>query len=302
MTKKPAAKQVMSPSPFSASREREELERALLPSSSSSAAIDGQRTSPTASSATQSYVPTAVPIVYDTSNGSNDNVPSVTAEFATATIADLPPPPPPPPSDAAATGMANNYAGASASAVKMEKSEKPDYYDDDIIVRPEPPSASMYSTESTHPSAPAYNNLRPTTEQKTTASQLRAANVRGGIAYVEEISNVTRIEGQRKKGLINRTATDTQVKVANARAARKAGMADEGLTVSEDLYHTNNNVDADGDKKGVKKADEIDGDDNRSPYKQRQTKGKGGYEVSEYDVAEYETGSYDITEYKSVYD
>jgi len=79
------------------------------------------------------------------------------------------------------------------------------------------------------------------------------------------------------------------LKNANAKAARKAGRADEGLK-------------ADGEMNYTEEENEKEKEARDCLYGANKKEGKGGYEVKEYDVAEYDTFEYDVTEYKSVYD
>jgi len=170
-------------------------------------------------------------------------------------------------------------------------------YDDDVIVRPEPPlSAYDYQVDNYYPSAPVlptHTSNLPSTEKLATTAQLRAANFRGGLAQEEEFGDVAR--GQRERGAIQ-NHTDRNVKVANAKAARKAWRGDEGLTVDEGIHNLNNLKESENRQ--------VEDDDDVVPYgcTQRRKVGKGGYEVKEYDTAEYDTTQYDVAEYKSVYD
>ena len=114
-------------------------------------------------------------------------------------------------------------------------------YDDDVIVRPEPPlSAYDYQVDNYYPLAPVlptHTSYLPSTKRLTTTAQLRAANFRGGLAQEEEFGDVAR--GQRERGAIQ-NHTDRNVNVANAKATRKAWRGDEGLTVDEGIPNLNN--------------------------------------------------------------
>lgn len=281
MTKKPAAQPKMSPSPFSSSAEREELERALLLSTTTTAAEQSDTTSP------QNFVlvPTAVPIVGDTFD-ENNGVPVVAV--ATSMTASLPPPPSAP--AVASSSRTNDANNDHKKSTKKNES----FIDDDVIVRPEPPSHTNdnnFFPLPTAPTIPTYTTHLPSTQQHTASAQLRAANVRGNISSEEEKVDVAR--AQRQRNAINYHA-DEAVMTANAKAARKAGRRDEGLTVDEGMHHSGADT-----REGEK---QVDDDGELRPYGNNRKQGQRGYDVNEYDTAEYDTGDYDVTEYKSVYD
>jgi len=278
MTKKPTThtRPGMSPSPFSSSAERAELERALLSSTTASSVEQ----SSTSSQNPNYFVPTAVPIVGDTFNEHGIPVMAV----ATATIASLPPPP------SASAAMASNIRTNDENSHKKSTKKSESFLDDDgVIVRPEPPSYTTNSGNNnfplpTAPTIPTYTTNLPSTQQLTTSAQLRAANVCGTILSEEEMVGVARAQRQRSAIQYH---DDEAVMRGNVRAARKAGRSDEGLTVDEgvhDIYNLNSG--AEGEKQ------EDDKQKHRKP----------GYEVNEYDTTEYDTGEYDTAEYKSMYD
>ncbi|KAL9187683.1 hypothetical protein ACHAXT_006061 [Thalassiosira profunda] len=264
MTKKPPARtsQQPPPAPFTSAAEREDLERALLSSTTESEASQ------------QSYVPTAVPIVAEVFD--ENGAPS----YAASVTASLPPPPP-------------RNAVAASTASKAEKSTKKEYEDDDVIVRPEPPSYNASDALPSAPVLPTHASGLPSTKQRTDQSLLRAANVKGRISAEEEDAAVAR--AQRGLGQMQHKA-GVEVKVANAKAARKVWQSDEGLTVDEGIHHLNLGANGTANK-GCKKKEE---DEDVRPYKQAD--GKPGYETSEYETKEYETSEYGVSEYKSVYD
>mmetsp|Transcript_25476 Transcript_25476/g.61237 ORF Transcript_25476/g.61237 Transcript_25476/m.61237 type:complete len:272 (+) Transcript_25476:97-912(+) len=269
MTKKPASQPGIPRSPFSSSAEREELERALLTSTGSS----------DCDSASQNVVPTAVPIVAgDTFDESSAPVMAVASSFPG--VASLPRPPP-----STSETVASRRTKATAHYKKSANFDKSESFaEDDVIVRSEPPSYNEYDFPLPTASVlPTHTSNFSSSEQLTTSTQLRAANVRGGISSEEEIVDVER--AQRMRSAIH-YHTDEAVKAANANAARKAGTSDEGLTVDEGIHHLDSKV------------EEKEEDDDVKPY----GTGKGGYEVENYDVADYDTSEYDVAEYKSVYE
>eukprot|EP00584_Thalassiosira_punctigera_P026825 CAMPEP_0172577538 /NCGR_PEP_ID=MMETSP1067-20121228/138283_1 /TAXON_ID=265564 ORGANISM="Thalassiosira punctigera, Strain Tpunct2005C2" /NCGR_SAMPLE_ID=MMETSP1067 /ASSEMBLY_ACC=CAM_ASM_000444 /LENGTH=343 /DNA_ID=CAMNT_0013370227 /DNA_START=82 /DNA_END=1113 /DNA_ORIENTATION=- len=341
MTKEPIDKPRVRPSPFSSNAEREELERLTA-------------TATTSQSRQADVIPTVTAVPVMNPFDQNNYVPPA---MAVATYASLPPPP----GSAHAAAAASSRYGTTradsnrATMATTKKSEKEEYDDGGITVRPEPPSHRDGNALRTAPSLPTYKSVLPSAEQKTTSSQLRAATAKGSIEAGEEVASVARAQRSVKKtvdeevrvanakasrkawrpdeGLTDksvlpsaeqkttssqlRAATakgsilaeqeaasvaraqrsvkktvDEKVRAANAKAYRKVGRPDEGLTVGEDRYHLKS--DSGGERR------EGEDDNNAKLYSKKQ--GKGGYEVNEYDVKEYDTLDYDVKEYKSVYD
>eukprot|EP01083_Nonionella_stella_P302111 1040343_1 len=119
-------------------------------------------------------------------------------------------PPPPARSSATASSSRNSRTSSnihyqSQKSLNSEKNESfVEEYDDDVIVRPEPPlSAHDYQVDNYYPSAPVlptHTSHLPSAERLATTAQLRAANFRGGLAQEEEFGDVAR--GQRERGAI----------------------------------------------------------------------------------------------------
>jgi len=272
MTKEPIDKPRVRPSPFSSNAEREELERLTA-------------TATTSQSRQADVIPTVTAVPVMNPFDQNNYVPPA---MAVATYASLPPPP----GSAHAAAAASSRYGTTradsnrATMATTKKSEKEEYDDGGITVRPEPPSHRDGNALRTAPSLPTYKSVLPSAEQKTTSSQLRAATAKGSILAEQEAASVARAQRSVKK------TVDEKVRAANAKAYRKVGRPDEGLTVGEDRYHLKS--DSGGERR------EGEDDNNAKLYSKKQ--GKGGYEVNEYDVKEYDTLDYDVKEYKSVYD
>mmetsp|Transcript_9540 Transcript_9540/g.20130 ORF Transcript_9540/g.20130 Transcript_9540/m.20130 type:complete len:307 (+) Transcript_9540:94-1014(+) len=304
MSKKSTAKpKRVAASPFSASAEREELERAfLLPSTTTTGTSTTSSSSASASHNPNNFVPTAVPITND-----NAYITS-SAPVAVATIASLPPPPPSQSQAYSRSGTTHNTTTANAQRTTTNKFEKSESdLDGEVIVRTEPPPSSSYNASSyntsynstynttyddgsTRPTAPplSYESNLPSTQQQQTRSQLRAANAMGAIASNEEMAGVARAQRHAPSSIPH-----NQLKNANVNAATKARTADEGLKAHGEVNYSKE------EEEGSKGKDEAQ-EDLYGTEKKRGT--GGGYEVNEYDVAEYDTIDYDVTEYKSVYD
>eukprot|EP01083_Nonionella_stella_P255888 877685_1 len=131
----------ISPAPFSSSTEREELERALLSSTGSASAQSFYRDATASSSSQQqNFVPTAVAIL---PNGAYDNNGMPAMAVAASVTASLPPPP----ARSSATASSSRNSRTSSNihyqnqkSLNSEKNESfVEEYDDDVIVRPEPP-------------------------------------------------------------------------------------------------------------------------------------------------------------------
>ena len=299
MTKKPpattqqSAADIPPPSPFaSASAEREDLERALLQSS-------------TTSSQQQNYVvPTAVPITTNDVFDENNLSPPVVAAAATTL--------PPRTSSSINASSANNkttcnnaYKSKSATNTHDKKTDSfidcdnGEEDDNGIIVRPD--TDTNYNNLPTASTIPTYTSNLPKTQQLTTSSQLRVANVLGNISSEDEVASVAR--AQRQTPLIQGT-TNNAIQYANVKAATKKYKSDEGLTVDDRIHELTSSTKA----RANELKDNFDNDIrpySNKPQQQEQKDGKkkeGGYEVKEYETSEYETSEYETSEYKSVYD
>lgn len=276
MTKKPSTStteqaDIPPPSPFvSASAEREELER--LVSSTSSAT-----TRSSSSSSRQNYIPTAVPIT----NGDrfDENAPVAVA----TSVASLP-------SSSASAAVSNN----NASTTKKESSKSDDKSLDDDDIKVEAITNNNFNNNiPTASTLPTHTVHIPSTQQQTTQSLLRAANVGGQIRSEEEFASVAR--AARHKPSIQ-SNTDNLVQIANTKAKPNKYKQDEGLTVDEAIHHLSNST---LHKLEIPSTTESD----IRPYSNAPAKAKGGgYETKEYETKEYETSEYETSEYKSVYD
>jgi len=277
MTKKPPKStteraDIPPPSPFvSASAEREQLER--LVSSTSSATIARSSTS-----SQQNYIPTAVPIT--SGDRFNENAPVAVA----TSVASLP-------SSSASAAVSNN--NASTTKKESSKSDDKSLDDDDIKVEAITNNNFINNNIPTASTLPTHTAHIPSTQQQTTQSLLRAANVGGQIRSEEEFASVAR--AARHKPSIQ-SNTDNLVQIANTKAKPNKYKQDEGLTVDEGIHHLSNST---LKKLEIPSTTESD----IRPYSNTPSKAKGGgYETKEYETKEYETSDYETTEYKSVYD
>ena len=298
MTKKPpattqqSAADIPPPSPFaSASAEREDLERALLQSS-------------TTSSQQQNYVvPTAVPITTNDVFDENNLSPPVVAAAATTL---------PPRASSINASSANNkttcnnaYKSKSATNTHDKKTDSfidcdnGEEDDNGIIVRPD--TDTNYNNLPTASTLPTYTSNLPKTQQLTTSSQLRVANVLGNISSEDEVASVARAQRQTSNIQSN---TSNAIQYANVKATAKKYKSDEGLTVDDRIHELTSSTKA----RANELKDNFDNDIrpySNKPQQQEQKDGKkkeGGYEVKEYETSEYETSEYETSEYKSVYD
>ena len=270
MTKKPSNStteqaDITPPSPFvSASAEREELERLVSTSSATRSSI---------SSSQQNYIPTAVAITSE--DRFDENAPVAVA----TSVASLP-------SAATAVSTINNaYTTKKESLKSNEKS-----FDDDIKVE----AVTNNNFNNNIPTAstlPTHTAHIPSTQQQTTQSLLRAANVGGQIRSEEEFASVAR--AARHKPSIQ-SNTDNLVQIANTKAKPNKYKQDEGLTVDEAIHHLSNST--------LKRMEIPTTDSDIRPYSNAPAKTNGGYETKEYETKEYKTSDYETTEYKSVYD
>jgi len=254
------------PSPFvSASAEREELERL----------VSSTTTSSSTSSSQQNYIPTAVPIISE--DRFDENAPVAVA----TSVASLP-------SAATAAAISNNNTKKESS-----KSDEKSFDDDDIKVEAITNNNFNNNNIPTASTLPTHTAHIPSTQQQTTQSLLRAANVGGQIRSEEEFASVAR--AARHKPAIQST-TDNLVQIANTKAKPNKYKQDEGLTVDEAIHHLTNST---LKKLEIPSTTESD----IRPYSNTPAKAKGGgYETKEYETKEYETKEYETTGYKSVYD
>jgi hypothetical protein len=277
MTKKPPEStteeaDIPPPSPFVTSSEREELERLV---SSTSA------TRSSTSSSQQNYIPTAVPKT--TEDRFDENAPVAIATSVTSL--------PPADSAYAAVSTTNN-----ASTTKKESSktdDKLELLNDDIKVEAVTNNNNNFNNIPTASTLPTHTTHIPATQQQTTQSLLRAANVGGQIRSEEEFASVER--AARHKPAIQ-SNTDNLVQIANTKAKPNKSKQDEGLTVDEGIHHLSNST--------MKKLEiPSTAESDIRPYSNAPAKAKGGgYETKEYETKEYATSEYETEEYKSVYD
>ena len=284
-----------SPSPFTSSVEHHELTRALLLPPSSESLLSAQHPN-------QSFIPTAVPIIFSINNGGDSSVfahatPLLGQEsMSTATAS------------SSVVHNATTRTTTTTNSKEESHNESNNNNNNDIIVWPLPSSQSSHN----HSSATQhyYNNFHPNAVHEVTESRLRLANVHGTIQTENEIADV--ISAQRNiQSTIQYHDTDA-INYANVKAAKQAARYDEGLTAAAGTTTTDYH---NGRQCGIEQEEKIDekkksvGDDEMmkkktsSHDKRSGSNGGGGYDVKEYNVAEeYKTSEYNISEYHSVYD